>query len=481
MSSHQTIRDSVRPTRPIPVIIAVLILADVVSAFESSMMFNALPRLITDFRTTPVDASWVLTAFVLVAAASAAVCGRLGDIYGRRNVIIALLLISMVGSIVSVSTGTLTGVIIGRAVQGVSGGILPLCFGMARETLPEKHVPVATAMIAGAAMLAAASGNIIAGALIDNLSWHYIFVVAAVVALVSAAACCLLPRSTVLADTRRVSWLGSVLFAPAIALVLYGVNETPSWGWIDARTIGCVVGGLLLLLLWAWREQRTENPMINLRLFAERKLTLTMLATAALAIGPLGATGFLLQIIMQTPEDAPVGLGLSATDAGWVSFCIAIFGFLLSPVSGRIASRAGARRSLIIGSAFGVLNAVALALLHSSLAGLIFSTVFLTVATSFILSSLPTLVIEEAPAENTSEATGLNVVVRTAFTGVGTSLTTLLLSMSLVAGTPFSTRGAYLSVFVLIGVCCLVALALAFLIRPGLRSAAVPAAMASRA
>uniref|UniRef100_A0AAU3H5X1 MFS transporter n=1 Tax=Streptomyces sp. NBC_01401 TaxID=2903854 RepID=A0AAU3H5X1_9ACTN len=451
-----------------PLLIALLVFADIVSAFESSMMFNALPRIISAFDTTPAAASWIITAFMLVAAASAAVCGRLGDIYGRRNVIIVLLLISMAGSIISIATGSLTGVIIGRAIQGVAGGVLPLCFGIARESLPKKHVPVGVALIAGAAMLAGAAGNIISGALIDYLDWHYIFVVAAVVALFSALGCTLLPGSTAVAaaDRRRVRWFGSALFAPAIALVLYGVNEAESWGWTDARTFATILGGLLLLALWAWWELHAEHPMINLRLFSARKQALTMAATAVLAIGPVGATGFLLQMIMQAPKSAPVGLGLSATEAGWVSFCTAIFGFLLSPLSGRIAKRAGARRSLLIGSLFGVINAVTLALLHATLGGLIFSTVFLTVSTSFILSSLPTLVIEDVPAENTSEATGLNVVVRTAFSAVGTSMATLLLSRSLVSGTHFSTDGAYRQVFVLIGVCCVVAFVLALLIRP---------------
>ncbi|MFE1961750.1 MFS transporter [Streptomyces sp. NPDC059479] len=470
--SSQKISDTARPVRPISLLIAILVFADIVSAFESTMMFNALPRIISAFHTTPADASWVLTAFLLVAAASAAVCGRLGDLYGRRNVIIVLLLISAVGSIVSVSTGTLGGVIAGRAIQGVSGGILPLCFGVAREILPKKQVPVAAAMIAGAAMLAGAAGNIISGALIDSLDWHYIFVVAAAVALIAAAGCLLLPRSAVAVGAQRVSWFGSVLFAPAIALVLFGVNKSQTWTWQDGRTIGTILAGLLLLALWIWRELRADHPMINLRLFSERKLALTMLATAVLAIGPVGATGFLLQLIMQSPTDAPVGLGLTATDAGWVSFCIAIFGFLLSPVSGRISARAGSRRALIIGSLFGVINAVTLAMLHSTLMGLIISTVFLTVATSFILSSLPNLIMEATPAENTSEATGLNVVVRTAFSGVGTSVATLLLSLSLVSGTHFSTRGAYMQVFVLIGICCVVAFFLALLIRPGVRAAA---------
>ncbi|MFD9502955.1 MFS transporter [Streptomyces sp. NPDC060035] len=460
----------VRPARPVPLIIAVLLFADIVSSLESTMLVTALPRIITTFHTTPADASWVLTAFALVAAASAAVCGRLGDIYGRRNLIITLLLISAVGSIVSISTGTLTGVIIGRAIQGVSGGILPLCFGLARESLPKKQVPVAIAWIAGAALLGGASGALVSGALIDTLGWRYIFITTVVVAVLSAAACPLLPRSTVLAKVERIDWLGGVLFAPAIALVLFGITKSGTWTWQDGRTIGTILAGVLLLAVWAWWELRVDSPMINIRLFANRKLALTTIATMAIAIGPLGITGFLLHIIKQSPTSAPVGLGLSASVSGALAFGTAIIGFLLAPVSGRISARTGSRRALMIGSVLGVINALALVLLHNSLVGVIISSVFLTMATSFMLSSTPNLVVECVPAENTSEATGVNTVARTAFAGVGTSVGTLVLSTSLVPGTQFSTESAFLQVFAIMGGCCVVALIAALLIRPAPRT-----------
>ncbi|MFE5702342.1 MFS transporter [Rhodococcus sp. ACS1] len=463
MSSE--VSDSVRPLRPLSVIIGILLFADIVSGFESTMMFTALPRLMTAFDASPADVSWVLTAFLLTAAASAAVCGRLGDIYGRRRMLILLLLISAIGSIISVSTGTLIGVIVGRAVQGVAGGILPLCFGLAREYLPKERVPVAVAVIAGSAMLAGASGNIIAGALIDTLDWHYIFIAATGVALLAAAACTALPRSTVVAQVARIDWIGAVLFAPAIALVLFGITNSKSWTWMDSRTIGTILAGIALFGLWAWWELRIDSPMINLRLFFHRNLMLTMFATAFLAIGTMGSTGFLLPLIMQNPTTAPVGLGLSPTAAGALAFCTAIVGFLFSPVSGWVSARAGSRRALIIGTVFAMLGAVALSVLHTTVAGMIVAALFLTMATSFILSSLPNLVVEAVPAENTSEATGVNAVARQAFAGIGTSISTMILSMSVVPGTNFSTESAYLQVFALIGVCSLAALLLALLIR----------------
>ncbi|ADJ48846.1 major facilitator transporter [Amycolatopsis mediterranei S699] len=467
MSSSAELSDSIRPTRPVPIIIAILLLAVVVSTFESTMMFNALPRLISAFHTSPANVSWVLTAYTLVAAASAAVCGRLGDVYGRRRVLLVLLLVSAVGSIISISTGDLAGVVTGRAIQGISGGILPLCFGIVREHLPRHRIPVAVAVIAGAAMLAGAAGNIISGAIIDALDWHYIFVVAAAVALIAAGACTVLPRSRLTATVTRIDWIGAILFAPAIGLVLFGITESGSWGWADGRTLGFIVGGLALLAVWIWWELRRHQPMINLRLFGERKQALTLTATAFASIGPIGATGFLLQLIMQTPTSAPIGLGLTATAAGALSFCTAIIGFLLSPLSGRISRLAGSRRSLAIGGGFGILSTILLAVIGNSLVGMLITALCLTVTTSFMLTSLPNLIVEGVPAENTSEATGVNTVVQQAFNGVGNSVATLLLSLSLVPGTEFSTKGAYLQVFGLIGVCCVAALVLSLFIRKG--------------
>lgn len=462
--------------RPVALIIAVLVLADIVSAFESTMMFNALPRLISEFHVTAVDASWVLTAFALVAAASAAVCGRLGDIYGRRRLLLVLLIASGAGSVVSIVSGTLPGVIAGRAIQGIAGGILPLCFGLIREHLPSKHIPVGVAMLASTSMLAGASGTIVSGVLIDTLSWHYIFVLAAVVAAVAAAGTALLPPSTATATVTRVDWLGAVLFVPAISLMLFGITNATRWTWGDGRTLGTVLGGLALLACWVWWELRTRDPLIDIRLFLDRNQGLTLLTNAILSAGVFGTTGLIIQLIMQTPTSAPVGLGMSATVAGAVTFAITSLCFFLSPVSGRIAARFGGRRALVIGTVFGVLAAAAFAFLHDTIPGMICAVLVLNIGLAFMLTALPNLVVEGVPAEHTSAATGVNQVARTAFSGVGSAIASLILSLSLVPGTPFGTAGAYNGVFAVVAGASVVALVLSLFIRArtGTSAAAQP-------
>lgn len=458
-------RTDQRTARPVPFIVGILILAAIASSFESTMMYTALPDVIEHFKTTPGDAGWVLTGFLLVGAASAAISGRLGDAFGRRNVLIALLLASIVGSIISLTSGSLGELIAGRSIQGLAGGLVPLCIGILRETLPRKQLPVAVAIVAGAAMWGGAAGNVISGNIVDSWGWHDIFVVAAALAAVTAAGACFLPGATVKPGLGRIDWLGGVLFAPGIALALYGVNESSTWGWSNDKTIGFIAGGIVVLAGWVAWELRIDQPLINIRFFMNRKLGLTLLVTALVSFGTLGVSGFVGQLVMQTPKSAPVGLGLSAGTAGDISFAVGALGFLASPLAGRISRNGRARNALIVGAILGIAAAVLSALLLSTVVGWVISQIVLTGATAFLLSSLPNLIVESVPSASTSEAQGVYMVTQTAFSGVGTSIGTVLLSHYLVTGTPFSTRAGYNVLFGMVAVVAVIAVVAASFMR----------------
>ncbi|MEY9853163.1 MFS family permease [Leifsonia sp. EB41] len=467
MTSTLTTEPAVRGRRPLGYVIAVLMLVAIVSSFESTMMYTALPSLMKDFNTDASTASWVLTGFLLVGAASAAISGRLGDIFGRKRVLIILLIASLAGSIISLLSHDILGVIAGRAVQGLAGGLLPLCFGIIREAVAEKSLSIAISLVAGTAMLAGAAGNIVAGNIVDTLGWHYIFVFAAVLAVVTTAGALFLQGTRPDGPRDRIDWLGGILFAPGLGLVLLGINAAQGVGWASPIVIGSIGVGLIVLAGWVFWEVRHPKPMVNVRLFAKRNFGLTMLAGALLGI-PLGISGFMGQLIMQYPTQAPVGFGISAGTAGTVSFCIGLFGFALSPLSGRIARHGRARTSLIIGASAGVIAAILTALsaaVWDSFPGFVISQIVLTVSTAFVLSSLPMLVVETAPAANTGEATGMYTVVQTAFSGVGTAVGVSILAAFTLPGAHFSSAGGYIAAFVLVAVLCLVALFIAFALR----------------
>ncbi|MFT4234111.1 MAG: MFS transporter, partial [Microbacterium sp.] len=339
-------------TRPFAYILTVIILAAVTSSFESTMMYTALPSLEEDFGVGISTASWVLTGFLLVGAASAAISGRLGDVFGRKRVLIILLLASIIGSVVSLVAPTIGGVIIGRALQGLAGGIMPLAFGIVREHVTSKNLSVAIAVTAGAAMLAGAAGNLIAGYIVQFAGWHWIFVVSGLLTLVTAVLAFWLPASIREGSRDKIDLVGGVLFAPGLALVLFGVNASTGLGWASPIVWSVIGLGAVILVFWGIWEARRKAPMVNVRYFAQRNLGVTFLITALCGFG-VGGAGYLGQLIMQYPREAPVGFGIDPGPAGLTSFSIGIIGFLLSPLAGRIARGGRARVSFAVSAVVG--------------------------------------------------------------------------------------------------------------------------------
>ncbi|MGW0176257.1 MFS transporter [Rhodococcus sp. NPDC003322] len=451
-------------------IIAVLVAVEIISAFETSMVYAAIPTFIAEFNSNAATVGWAVTAFLLVAAASAAVCGRLGDMYGRERVLIVLLFAAAAGSIVSAVGDSIGSIIVGRAIQGVAGAILPLCIGLAREHLPAAKVPVAVAIISGSAVAAGSASLLVAGVMLDHASWHMIFVVAAVYAIGAIALVAfVLPWRPPKGTTEKVDYVGAVAFVPAIAAVLLGVNKSTTWGWTDPATLGLVLGGLAMMVLWVLWELRATSPIVNIRQFADRKFALTMLATLAISIGPIGVTTMIIPIVLQSPTSAPFGLGLTPTNAGWLSFVGSMFGFVCTPLSGRIAAAVGARTSMLIGSVLFLIGNVLLFFVHDSVAGMMVMVITVSVATAFAYTALPNLLVEAVPEHATSEATGTNAVVRTGGSGIGVSIATMLLSSTALAS-GLNTISGLNAVIVMLSVMSLAAIGFTLLIRRGATS-----------
>ncbi|WP_427004893.1 MFS transporter [Pseudarthrobacter sp. H2] len=457
-------------------IITVLIATELVGTFESAMIFIALPRLMVKFEADAATAGWAATAFLLVAAASAAICGRLGDVYGRKRLLVIVLSISIVGSIISFSSGTLEGVIIGRAFQGAAGATLPLGLGIAREALPKAKVPGAIALVAAVSFIAGAGGSLIAGILLDFGSWQGLFVVSGVLGLIATvmAMTMLKPSTGLDEDRKKLDYIGGLLFAPAVALVLYGLTNSATWGITDSRTLRFVLGGLVVAAIWCWWELRVTNPMINLRLLKTNKMALTQLVTAILSIGPLVAASIVGPMVMLSPVGSPVGLGLSATMAGLVIFGAASVSFLCSPISGRIAAKMGARRALLIGIVICSMGFGMLFWAQHNLITFIIAMNVMFLGSMFAYTAFPNLVAESVPVENTSEGMGINTVTRTIFMAVGTTVTTMALTTSTVTDTGVPTESAFGLAYIIILGTCVIGFILALLIKNEKVEAAAP-------
>lgn len=444
-------------------IVAIFILIEVTGIFEQVMVYVAIPTLMGVFSIDAAQVSWAITVFLLVGAATAAVAGRLGDLYGRKKMLIILMVISAIGSIISLAFGTFEGILVGRALQGTSAAIFPLLVGIAREVVPAPRVPVLVSITTGTAIIGGALSGLLAGILLDLGDWRLMFLASAILAVVALiGAALVLPLSTVVPDAHsgRLDILGAIVFAPAVAAILYGVNTSRAVGWGNPLVLGLVIGGAALFAFWIVWELKIKNPMFNLRLFRNPALVLTAVATATVGLGIFAATALMRELLLQGPAEAQVGLGLSPTEAGLWGLIGGVIGFVISPFGGKIASKFGAKVTTGIGLVVSLIGFFGLAIVDSLWIA-IAATVIISVGTALVLAGLPNLVVEAVPPHNTGEAVGLVYGVgRTLFAAIGTAIVGMLLASSVEEGTTHPTLGAWylvLGVVVVLTVLSLVA------------------------
>lgn len=430
--------------RPFALIVAIFMVIELTPIFEVTMMYVAIPTLMATFDADASAISWVVTIFLLVGAGTAAIAGRLGDIYGRKKVLIILMLISAAGPIISVIMGNLEGVLIGRALQGTSAGLFPLLIGVAREVAPPSRVSVLISLTSGMGLIGGSIGGVAAGILLAAGGWRSMFIASAILAVVAILVALALPRSVgAVAERGRVDVLGGVLMAPAIAAILYGFTTSRTQG-ATPLVVGLIVVGALLFTFWIIWELRIKKPMFNLRLFRERSLVLVLIVTAFVSLGILTAPGLLTPILQQSPANLPVGLGLTPTQAGLYGLISGAIAFILSPVAGRVAGRLGGKVILALGAGLGILGYSGFFFSTHNLPLAIVAVVIGSVGTVFLTISIPIVIVENVSARDTSEAVGLIFTVgRTLFSAIGTAIIGVVLASSTVPGTTAPTISSW--------------------------------------
>lgn len=164
-------------------IVATLLLVEIFAAFESGMIFVALPKIAAEYKDV-AGAGWLITGFVLAQAATAAIGGRMGDLFGRRRVLIILMALCTLGSAISATSSSLGMILLGRVIQGCSGAILPICYGIMKEAGPRERLPFLIGCLTGGYAVGSAFGYILGGVFVDMGGWHAIFICTVVFGLV---------------------------------------------------------------------------------------------------------------------------------------------------------------------------------------------------------------------------------------------------------------------------------------------------------
>lgn len=417
-----------RPAPSIWRLVLPLMVAEVVGSLELTMIYAAMRSLIADFGSASA-AGWLITSFMLSSAAGAALFGRLGDLLGRRRILIAVLVISTIGSLLSALTRDLGWLIVGRAMQGAAGSIVPLCFGIVREHAAPRQVPFGISLLAVAASLASATGLVIGGAIIDLADWSMIFKVTAVMgALATVCVAAFVQRDRAWnPGAVRDDLLGGLLFIPAAVGLLLAIDNVGHAGWSDRMTLAYLAIAVLSLAAWIWRELSVPNPLLQVRLLARPEIGWANACYVALALGAFQGGQIMALFGQQAPETG-AGLGLSATAAGFLLLPANIITAMSYPFVARLVERHGPRLIGSTGFLLIIIGFGSLVLWNDAVALVMALLVIQSIGLGIVYVTLQIVIVSAAPADRVSEATGMMTVIRATAMAIGAQTVATLLS-----------------------------------------------------
>lgn len=399
---------------------AVLTIAVSAFALLQSLIVPVLATIQAEFHTDQTTVTWVLTAYLLSASICTPLLGRVGDVVGKKRMLVVTLGALAVGSLAAALAPSIGWLIAARVVQGAGGGVLPLAFGIIRDEFKDR-VTSALSVIASLTAVGFGAGIVIAGPIVNGLGYHWLFWLPMIATTIAAlAALVFIPESPVLTPGRLPA-LPAVLLAVWLVALLLGLSEGNQWGWGSARVLGLFAGALVVLVLWVRVETRVPVPMIDMKMMRRRGIWTTNLVAAFVGFGMFASFGFLPQFL-QTPSSAGYGFGASITESGNLLLPSAVASFLVGFFTARLIHAFGARLVIVTGT---LLNAVAfssMALFHDATWQLYAATTLQGIGSGLVFSSLAGVVIASVPREQTGVASGMNANIRTIGGSIGSAV-----------------------------------------------------------
>ncbi|MEU5291182.1 MFS transporter [Streptomyces phaeochromogenes] len=407
-------------------IVPVLAFAGIVVAVMQTLLVPVIKDLPELLGTSPSNATWVMTSTLLAGAVATPIMGRLGDLFGKRRMLIASLAVMVVGSLIAGFTSELLVMIVGRALQGFAMGAIPLGIGLMRDGLPREKLGSAMALMSSSIGVGGGLALPVAALVAQHADWHALFFGSAGLGALSILLTLVfVPESPMRAVGTFDVW-GALGLSAGLVLFLLPITKGSDWGWTSGTTLGLFGAAAVVLLLWGLMELRVKAPLVDLRTTARPAVLFTNLASIMVGVA-FYAVSLVLPQLLQLPTSTGYGLGQSMVVAG---LCVAPLGLTMmftAPVYARISAKYGPKVTLMIGMLIIAVGYGAGLGLMSAAWQTIVIAVVLGAGIGLAYSSLPALIIGAVPPSETGAANGLNTLMRS----IGTSVSSAVIGMVL--------------------------------------------------
>ncbi|MGA2875047.1 MAG: MFS transporter [Nitrososphaerales archaeon] len=334
-----------------------LVLLALVAAFifyADTMLTPALPKIVTEYGVSISQASLLISLYTVFGVAVIPIFGKLGDIYGKKRVMMYILVAYIIAATTTSFAPTFNLVLISRFAQGIGLGLFSLCFSLAREQFPKDMVPRAQGTIS-AIQVAGGGFGLLGGAVITNLfgwqgNYHIAvpFIIVLTVLIFFGVKESMNKKPGVKLDYLGAAWLGASLTA-----ITLGLSEGATWGWKSVPVLALMIGGLAAIVPLAFYERRVAEPVLDLKLLRQRNVMVANSVIIAFAL----SLGIAFQTVVYALElPSPSGFGLSIVEVGLFLLPLVV---IVTPVAigvGVLIPKYGVKPFLYVGSmlaAFG--------------------------------------------------------------------------------------------------------------------------------
>jgi EmrB/QacA subfamily drug resistance transporter len=377
-------------------------------SLDNLVVSTALPVIRTDLSASISQLEWTVNAYTLTFAVLLLTGAALGDRFGRRRVFTIGLLIFTAASAAAALAPTANALDIARAVQGVGAALVaPLSLTILSAAVPAERRGLALGIWGGIGGLAVAMGPLVGGAVVDGISWHWIFWLNVPIGLVLAPLALRQLQESRGADS-SLDLRGVALVSTGLLGIVWGLVRGNEHGWTSTGIVVPLVAGTLLIVAFVWWELRAKAPMLPMEFFRDRTFTLTNVASLLMFFGMFGSIFLLSQFFQTVQHYTPLESGLRVLP--WTAMPMVV-----APIAGALSDRVGGHRFMALGLALqsaGLIWIAAISTPTISYSALVPAFILSGIGMGMFFAPVANVVLSSVRPEQEGKASGANNAIR---------------------------------------------------------------------
>ena len=393
--------------------------------YVETMVIPGVPTIQRDFATSQTVASWITSAFLIVGAAVAPLFGKLGDIYGKKKILLIVLTFYIVGVGLAGFSNSIYTLILSRAIQGVGFAIVPLGLAIITDIFPRERVATAQGVISGTFAIGAAMGLVVGAYVVEDLGWQWAFHTAFILSIILFVIVTKMLKKDQPGAKSKVDFFGATILMSGIVLVLLYLTEAPNLGWLSYQNIAFLIPGVLLTIYFFVFESKRSNQLIQLKLLKIRNVLVANL------VGILSSMAMFLlffAVIYYAQQKAPYGLGLDVITTGLTLAPATFVMLIVGPIIGRSVGKIGPKPILLFGSIVSIIGLSLFILNRGSTMDLTIDVAVSLVGVVSLIIPIVNMISVSLPKESIAVGLGMNTMLRNLGGAIGPVLATTIMS-----------------------------------------------------